>query len=86
MPLQPSSFSIFFVWDARSRQRTDGALVRLITPVYPNAEEPWWIGLIGLGRNGIGETLGRFGVLKRGPGACQPNLRTRSQEEIRSGF
>ena len=23
-------------WDALTRQRTDGALVRLITPVYPN--------------------------------------------------
>ena len=23
-------------WDALMRQRTDGALVRLITPVYPN--------------------------------------------------
>jgi exosortase D (VPLPA-CTERM-specific) len=27
---------IFTFWDALTRQRTDGALVRLITPVYPN--------------------------------------------------
>jgi EpsI family protein len=26
----------FTFWDALTRQRTDGALVRLITPVYPN--------------------------------------------------
>jgi EpsI family protein len=26
----------FNFWDALTRQRTDGALVRLITPVYPN--------------------------------------------------
>ena len=25
-------------WDALTRQRTDGALVRLITPVYPNED------------------------------------------------
>ena len=25
-------------WDALTRQRTDGALVRLITPVYPGEE------------------------------------------------
>lgn len=28
----------FNFWDAFTRQRTDGALVRLITPVYPNEE------------------------------------------------
>lgn len=27
-------------WDALTRQRTDGALVRLITPVYPNEDVP----------------------------------------------
>ena len=27
---------IYNFWDALTRQRTDGALVRLITPVYPN--------------------------------------------------
>ena len=27
---------LFDFWDALTRQRTDGALVRLITPVYPN--------------------------------------------------
>ena len=27
---------IFTFWDALTRQRTDGALVRLITPVYSN--------------------------------------------------
>ncbi len=31
MSTLPSSF-----WDALTRQRTDGALVRLVTPVYPN--------------------------------------------------
>ena len=25
-------------WNALTRQRTDGALVRLITPVYPNED------------------------------------------------
>ena len=29
---------IYNFWDALTRQRTDGALVRLITPVYPNEE------------------------------------------------
>jgi EpsI family protein len=28
----------FTFWDALTRQRTDGALVRLITPVYPNED------------------------------------------------
>jgi EpsI family protein len=27
---------IYNFWDALTRQRTDGALVRLVTPVYPN--------------------------------------------------
>ena len=27
---------LYNFWDALTRQRTDGALVRLITPVYPN--------------------------------------------------
>lgn len=27
---------IFVFWDALTRQRTDGALVRIITPIYPN--------------------------------------------------
>ena len=27
---------IYNFWDALTRQRTDGALVRLITPLYPN--------------------------------------------------
>jgi EpsI family protein len=27
---------LYNFWDAITRQRTDGALVRLITPVYPN--------------------------------------------------
>jgi EpsI family protein len=27
---------IYTFWDALTRQRTDGALVRLITPIYPN--------------------------------------------------
>ena len=31
--LKPYTF-----WDALTRQRTDGALVRLITPVYPNED------------------------------------------------
>jgi hypothetical protein len=30
---------IYNFWDALTRQRTDGALVWLITPVYPN-EDP----------------------------------------------
>jgi EpsI family protein len=30
----------FNFWDALMRQRTDGALVRLITPVYPNEDVP----------------------------------------------
>jgi len=29
---------IYNFWDALTRQRTDGALVRLITPVYPNED------------------------------------------------
>jgi Protein of unknown function (DUF3485) len=29
---------IYAFWDALTRQRTDGALVRLITPVYPNED------------------------------------------------
>jgi exosortase D (VPLPA-CTERM-specific) len=29
---------IYTFWDALTRQRTDGALVRLITPVYPNEQ------------------------------------------------
>jgi EpsI family protein len=27
---------IYTLWDALTRQRTDGALVRVITPVYPD--------------------------------------------------
>ncbi len=27
---------LYTFWDALTRQRTDGALVRVITPVYPN--------------------------------------------------
>jgi EpsI family protein len=27
---------IYNFWDALTKQRTDGALVRIITPVYPN--------------------------------------------------
>lgn len=27
---------LYNLWEALTRQRTDGALVRLITPVYPN--------------------------------------------------
>jgi len=27
---------IYAFWDALTKQRTDGALVRLITPMYPN--------------------------------------------------
>jgi hypothetical protein len=30
---------LYNFWDALTRQRTDGALVRLITPVYPGEEE-----------------------------------------------
>jgi EpsI family protein len=29
---------IYNFWDAFTRQRTDGALVRLITPLYPNED------------------------------------------------
>ena len=29
---------IYNFWDALTRQRTDGALVRLITPVYPHED------------------------------------------------
>ena len=29
---------LYNFWDALTRQRTDGALVRLITPVYPNED------------------------------------------------
>ena len=29
---------IYNFWDALTRQRTDGALIRLITPVYPNED------------------------------------------------
>jgi EpsI family protein len=29
-------WKLYNFWDALTRQRTDGALVRLITPVYPN--------------------------------------------------
>ena len=29
---------VYNFWDALTRQRTDGALVRLITPVYPNED------------------------------------------------
>ena len=29
---------IYNFWDALTRQRTDGALVRLITPIYPDEE------------------------------------------------
>jgi EpsI family protein len=29
---------IYNFWDALTRQRTDGALVRLITPVYPGED------------------------------------------------
>jgi EpsI family protein len=31
---------LYNFWDALTRQRTDGALVRLITPVYPNEDVP----------------------------------------------
>jgi EpsI family protein len=31
---------LYNFWDALTRQRTDGALVRLITPVYPNEDLP----------------------------------------------
>jgi len=30
---------LYSFWDALTRQRTDGALVRIITPIYPNEEE-----------------------------------------------
>jgi len=30
---------IYSFWDALTRQRTDGALIRIITPVYPDEEE-----------------------------------------------
>jgi EpsI family protein len=29
---------LYNFWDALTRQRTDGALVRLITPIYPNED------------------------------------------------
>ena len=29
---------LYNFWDALTRQRMDGALVRLITPVYPNED------------------------------------------------
>lgn len=32
----PYQMKIYTFWDALTKQRTDGALVRLITPVYPN--------------------------------------------------
>ena len=35
----PYQMKIYNFWDALTRQRTDGALVRLITPVYPD-EKP----------------------------------------------
>jgi len=31
---------LYDFWDVLTRQRTDGALVRLITPVYPNEDVP----------------------------------------------
>ena len=31
---------LYGFWDALIRQRTDGALLRLITPVYPNEQLP----------------------------------------------
>jgi EpsI family protein len=31
---EPHEIKLFTFWDALTRQRTDGALVRLVTPVY----------------------------------------------------
>jgi len=37
-PEIPRQMKCCTFWDALTRQRTDGALVRLITPVYPNED------------------------------------------------
>lgn len=38
IPTSLVQVKLYSFWDALTRQRTDGALVRIITPVYPNED------------------------------------------------